>query len=165
NEMGIEHYQHPRRSEADFGPYLDNFSDWVIYTTLIALSVDKYLWTKVNVEDKHLLFTKTDFERPAESDTFKRLKNHANPQLRQLASSLENCISYGVAGVPELNPDIAVAPVASPQISISMPDASAIINRVQSLGAPLAEGLRKTGEIVGSAVKKSSEIQSSPPPP
>src|SRR5438445_2803652 len=30
NEIGQPNYQHPNRTASDFGPYLDNFSGWVI---------------------------------------------------------------------------------------------------------------------------------------
>src|SRR5262249_1403864 len=87
-----------------------------------------------------------------------------NPELSRLATSLENCLSYSVAAVPELNPDLAVSPVPAASINFSMPDASALIKGVQSFGAPIADRLRKTGEQVGGAVKR-SDAQPLPPPP
>src|SRR5262249_59502846 len=77
-----------------------------------------------------------------------------NPELSRLATSLENCLSFSVGAVPELNPDLAVSPVPAASINISMPDASALIKGVQSFAAPIADRLRKTGEIVGGAVKR-----------
>src|SRR5574341_1249786 len=40
HEVGHRNYQHPLRTASDFGPHLDNFSAWVVYMSLIALSVD-----------------------------------------------------------------------------------------------------------------------------
>jgi serine/threonine protein kinase len=31
NELGHPNYQHPNRDQRHFGPYLDNFSAWIIY--------------------------------------------------------------------------------------------------------------------------------------
>src|SRR5262249_28223604 len=36
NEVGHRNYQHPLRTEFDFGPYLDHFAAWVIYISLVA---------------------------------------------------------------------------------------------------------------------------------
>ncbi len=44
NEIGHPNYQHPIRSEKDFGPYLDRFSEWIIYLSLKAISLDPSLW-------------------------------------------------------------------------------------------------------------------------
>lgn len=44
HEVGHRNYQHPLRTESDFGPYLDNFSAWVVYVSLIALAADPGLW-------------------------------------------------------------------------------------------------------------------------
>src|SRR6516162_939662 len=38
NELGHPNYQHPARGPQHFGPYLDNFSAWVIHASLLALS-------------------------------------------------------------------------------------------------------------------------------
>jgi len=38
NEVGQRNFQHPGRMNIDYGPYLDNFSGWVVYTSLVALS-------------------------------------------------------------------------------------------------------------------------------
>lgn len=35
-ELGHHNYQHPKRTSSDFGPYLDNFSAWVIHVSLQA---------------------------------------------------------------------------------------------------------------------------------
>jgi serine/threonine protein kinase len=53
-ESGVRHFQHPSRSD-QFGPYLDNFSHWIIYTTLVALSLDPSLWSKFNNDEPEFL--------------------------------------------------------------------------------------------------------------
>jgi aminoglycoside phosphotransferase (APT) family kinase protein len=44
NELGHRNYQLPSRSSWDYGSYLDNFSAWVIYVSLVALAVHPELW-------------------------------------------------------------------------------------------------------------------------
>ena len=40
-ELGHPNYQHPLRSAEHFGDYLDNFSAWVIYCSILMLGIDK----------------------------------------------------------------------------------------------------------------------------
>ena len=44
HEVGHRNYQHPQRTQFDFGPTIDNFAAWVIYISLLALR--KHLKTK-----------------------------------------------------------------------------------------------------------------------
>jgi len=44
-EVGHANYQSPARTISSWGPYLDNFSAWVIYASLVALTIDPSLWT------------------------------------------------------------------------------------------------------------------------
>lgn len=105
NERGLEHYQHPGRTDNHFGRYLDNFSNWVMYTTLVGLGEDKELWNLVNIADKHLLFSKNDFEHPRRSKTFDILKSHEDKTLRTYATTVENLLLYDVEQIPDFHPD------------------------------------------------------------
>src|SRR5690606_4423273 len=62
HELGHRNYQHPRRQETDFGPHIDNFSAWVIYLSLMALSVQPGLWHTLRAGDECLLFRQQDFQ-------------------------------------------------------------------------------------------------------
>ncbi|MBS2000087.1 MAG: hypothetical protein JST44_01195 [Cyanobacteria bacterium SZAS LIN-5] len=105
NERGLEHYQHPGRTDNHFGRYLDNFSNWVMYTTLVGLGEDKELWKLVNIADKHLIFSKSDFEHPNRSKTFDILKSHEDKTLRTYATTVENLLQYDVEQIPDFHPD------------------------------------------------------------
>lgn len=105
NERGLEHYQHPGRTDSHFGRYLDNFSNWVMYTTLVGLGEDKKLWDLVNIADKHLIFSKSDFEHPNRSKTFDILKSHEDKTLRTYATTVENLLQYDVEQIPDFHPD------------------------------------------------------------
>ncbi len=118
NERGLEHYQSPKRDDSHFGRYLDNFSNWVIYTTLYALSVDPSLWRFVNLPDKHLLFKKSDYEDVANSPTFKALLEHEDGTVRTYATTVQNLLLYDVPRIPDFNPDKPVLyPPTKPQIN------------------------------------------------
>ncbi len=105
NERGLEHYQHPGRTDNHFGRYLDNFSNWVMYTTLVGLGEDRKLWDLVNIADKHLIFSKNDFEHPSRSKTFDILKSHEDKTLRTYATTVENLLQYDVEQIPDFHPD------------------------------------------------------------
>jgi hypothetical protein len=112
HEIGHRNYQHPRRAEADFGPYLDHFSAWVIYLSLVALSVEPGLWAKVGAGDEHLLFRQGDFERPAASDVFAALNglNGLNSaSLRSLAAQFQAQLTRAPRDVPALESQIRPA--------------------------------------------------------
>jgi hypothetical protein len=83
HEVGHRNYQHPARTETDFGPHLDNFSGWVIYLTLIALSVDASLWTRFGAGEEHLLFRKEDFDEPRFSRLFRVLQHIKDDRIQK----------------------------------------------------------------------------------
>ena len=60
HEIGHRNYQHPLRSEREFGPQVDHFSTWVVYTSLAALTVQPELWRAHGGGDECLLFRRED---------------------------------------------------------------------------------------------------------
>ena len=109
HEVGHRNYQHPQRSETDFGPYLDRFSAWVVYVSLVALCVEPGLWKQVGAGDEYLLFRKEDFERPDASATLARLKQHSDARLRSLATLFASLACLGVQDIPALEQAAAAA--------------------------------------------------------
>ncbi|MHC1743963.1 MAG: helix-hairpin-helix domain-containing protein [Syntrophobacteraceae bacterium] len=89
-ELGHRNYQHPCRSEHDFGPYLDGFSAWVIFVSLVALSVYPDLWSRFSGGDEHLLFNSEDFKDPSTSGLFTILGNSNDPKIKSVSSLLES---------------------------------------------------------------------------
>ena len=65
-EVGHRNYQHPDRTDADFGPALDRFSGLVIYTALRACAHRPSLWDRYDTGE-NLLFRDADFYAPSES--------------------------------------------------------------------------------------------------
>ncbi len=102
HEVGHRNYQHPQRDETDFGPYLDHFSAWVIYLSLVALSVEPGLWAQVGAGDEHLLFRKEDFERPQASAIFSLLTRQGDPRLQALAAQFQSLLCIPPEDIPPL---------------------------------------------------------------
>jgi len=71
-ELGHRNYQHPDRSEADFGPWIDRFPALVIYTALQALRHRPELGRRYPL-DEALLFRAGDFYAPDRSPLFQEL--------------------------------------------------------------------------------------------
>lgn len=84
NEVGQPNYQHPIRSAHDYGPYLDNFSVWVIALSLMALAVEPGLRAAFSPGSEALLFERSDFTNPSDSKTLTTLQQSRNPTLRHL---------------------------------------------------------------------------------
>ncbi|HVG96058.1 MAG TPA: hypothetical protein VNK05_04115, partial [Chloroflexota bacterium] len=109
HELGHRHYQHPQRTETDFGPETDRFSSWVIYTALVALAADASLWERTGAGEEFLLLRDDDFRQPEASATLSALAGHADPRLRALADLLRTMVRLPLAAVPSL--DGSTAPV------------------------------------------------------
>jgi hypothetical protein len=107
HEVGHRNYQHPLRTESDFGPYLDNFSAWVIYVSLIALTVDPRLWQRFGCGDESLLFRRKDFERPEGSDALHALEMFPDERIRSAATLFKSLLYLGPQHVPSLDGQIA----------------------------------------------------------
>jgi len=71
-EVGHRNYQHPDRTDADFGPALDRFSGLVIYTALRACAARPSLWDRYDTGE-NLLFRDADFYNPDQSTLFDEL--------------------------------------------------------------------------------------------
>lgn len=115
SELGHRNYQHPRRTRSDFGPYLDNFSAWVIFLALATLSVDPSLRAQVKVGDEHLLLRKEDFDQPLLSPVFTRLERHSDPQIRSLAMLFRSLIYLDPKQIPSLDGQVPLELASSAQ--------------------------------------------------
>lgn len=103
SEVGQVNYQNPRRSARDFGPYLDNFSGWVIAVSLFALAVDPNLWHNFKGGDDCLLFRKPDFEYPERSALLKALDAEQSQELRQMVNLFKTILACSPQSVPALD--------------------------------------------------------------
>ncbi len=88
NELGHRNYQHPARGAEHFGPTLDNFSMWVIYTSLSAILEDPSIYTRLGGGNDCLLFRKQDFDDIDGSVAFATL-DQMSESVRCLSNSLK----------------------------------------------------------------------------
>ena len=108
-ELGHRNYQHPQRTELDFGAYLDNFSAWLIYASLVAVAVQPALWGQLKGGDECLLFRKADFDAPERSAVFRLLKAQPDAQVRALADRIEYFLWLPPDQVPAISDQDAAA--------------------------------------------------------
>jgi len=99
HEAGHRNYQHPSRTN-DFDLYLDNFSAWVIYLSLLAYSVEPGLWYRFGAGDECLLFRRDDFTNPGSSLIFFTLERSQNSQIQQLASLFRSRLQLPLSQFP-----------------------------------------------------------------
>ena len=123
HELGHRHYQHPQRTETDFGPETDRFSSWVIYTALVALAADASLWDRTGAGEEFLLLRDEDFRRPEASATLNALAGHGDPRLRALADLLRTMVRLPLSAVPSL--DGTTAPAGGQPLRFA-PDGSVV---------------------------------------
>ncbi|MEU4621516.1 hypothetical protein AB0G04_16275 [Actinoplanes sp. NPDC023801] len=104
NEKGLVNYQHPRRGDSDYGPGLDRFSAWVIYTSLVALAARPDLWRRLRAtdDDTKLLFASDDYLDPAASGAFQTLRSAGPPHLAALADQLATFTRLTPSQIPAL---------------------------------------------------------------
>ncbi|HEV2672790.1 MAG TPA: hypothetical protein VGU74_16990 [Gemmatimonadales bacterium] len=86
-EIGHRAYQHPERSEQDYGPELDRFSALVIYVSLAALEKDASLWERFHTGD-NLIFVREDFQQVGRSEIWQQLRRIGSAQIDQLAAAM-----------------------------------------------------------------------------
>jgi hypothetical protein len=101
-ERGHRNYQHPGRTVDDYGPDLDNFAAWVIYTSLLALSLDPLLWGRLDGGDECLLLRWKDFAHPERSAAFACLEDRPDGTLADLSRALRSLLTMPLHQVPPL---------------------------------------------------------------
>jgi hypothetical protein len=99
-EVGHRNYQHPDRTDADFGPFLDRFPGLAIYTALRACAVRPGLWSKYD-NGENLLFRDADFYDPSQSPLFDDLA--ALDPTADLAEALRTACYVEPRDVPPLS--------------------------------------------------------------
>jgi len=141
NELGHRNYQHPGRQPGEFGLHLDNFSSWVVYASLVGLSVDPLLWGRLDGGDECLLFRSHDFADPAHSEALAAFESTGNPVLVDLAGRLRDYLRSEHALVPPLSPDKAPTPELGADRAVDL-------RRQQSLMAALRDDTPPSSSLV-----------------
>lgn len=103
NELGHRNYQHPKRTGDHFGPYIDNFAQWIIYTSLLALSRYPQLYRELHGGNDRLLFGADDFQYPTRSLAFYTLEEKTgDEELASLSKMIRYSLALPVPRVPPL---------------------------------------------------------------
>ncbi len=103
SEVGHTNYQHPERRLEDFGPHIDNFSEWVIYISLIALARRPDIWEELRGGDQCLLFRSTDYSDPDHSKAFRALENIPDDNLKLLLDTFKDAVyTYNLQDIPSI---------------------------------------------------------------
>lgn len=105
HEVGHPNYQHPRRSRHHFGSYLDNFSSFVIDTSILALSINPEVWNSLKGGDDCMLCRRNDFLRPHESKVFRTLIGLGDKELTARCTQLTSFLSRELQEIPALGVD------------------------------------------------------------
>lgn len=117
-ELGHKHFQHPRRSAADFGPAMDRFSFIVIDLSLRAIAQDPKLFQRYS-NGENIILTANDFIDPGNSPAFADLKSI--PALTRDTTNLASICVAAMKDVPTLEDFLAARSVPSAPIIIRAP--------------------------------------------
>ena len=128
-ENGHQHFQHPLKTSQNYNESVDNFPALVIYVSLLALAADPGLWNRF-YNDDNLLLRRVDYGDPANSQCFQALKSSQDDTVRYLTAYLEQCCSFQVEAVPNLESILntqqgqpAPAPITAPPLAAPAPTA------------------------------------------
>lgn len=162
NELGHRNYQHPKRTQRDFGPYMDNFPSWVVYASLAAVATDPLLWGRLDGGDECLLFRRRDLDDPDRSPVVAALAESEDEALVELARLLRAFLGRELAAVPPLSPARAPKP-APARGEVAAIDAQELSER-QSLYAAL-RGADPAAPAQTDATTEAVRAAPEPPPP
>lgn len=122
SELGHKHFQHPKRTAADFGPDMDRFSFIALDVSLRALAHNPKLFTKYS-NGENILFTANDYLDPGVSTLFAELRS-----ISSIAEDVKNFAAICVAplkSVPSLEDFLARRNIPVAQVTIRSPAAAA----------------------------------------
>jgi hypothetical protein len=101
-EIGHRNYQHPSRNANQFGPYLDNFSAWIIYASIRALEIEPGLLNQLGGADDCLLFRQSDFKVPLDSPAFAAFEKNSNSDLQLIGRFIRAQLDKNLQDIPYL---------------------------------------------------------------
>lgn len=135
-EIGHANYQSPARNMSTWGPYLDHFSAWIIYASLLALSIEPGLWQLLRQPgDESLLFHRDDFASFDASRVFNALSHSTQPALRAVGAALGGLWTPDLTAIPALDPALLPEPQSkSTPLALPVPDQVAQIQPITATG-------------------------------
>jgi hypothetical protein len=110
-EKGHVNYQSPARTMRTWGPYLDRFSAWIIYASLLALSIDPGLWVLLRQPgDEALLFHHNDFLNFGRSRAYYAFSHSSQSELRAVGTAMGGLWTPDLTAIPPLDPAMLPEP-------------------------------------------------------
>ena len=137
-ENGHQNFQHPRKRPTHYNADIDHFPAFVIYVSLLALSADPSLFEKF-YNDDNLLFKKSDYGDPANSECFRALGSNPDDGVRNLIARLEQFCAGPVDSVPKLEDllrSASIPPATVANAPSTTPSATAAVNPPSSQSQP-----------------------------
>jgi hypothetical protein len=133
SELGHPNYQSPARTTATWGPELDRFSAWVIYCSLVALTIEPTLWGWLHRDgEEALILSKKDFLAPDQSVALRSLTHSPDERLQTLGRALIPLAGLDIRALPPLDPGALPTPseqvLASDLIAPNSPSGHAAAN-------------------------------------
>jgi hypothetical protein len=98
-ELGHPHFQHPKRSRADFGPAMDRFSFIVLDVSLRALMERPELFRKYS-NGENILFSASDYRDPSNASVFSEVR--AITALQRDTDNFARVCQADVSSIPHL---------------------------------------------------------------
>ena len=175
-ELGHPNFQHPGRAQHHFGPYLDNFSAWIIYASIRALQIDPGLLNQLGGGDDCLLFRQSDFKEPLKSAAFAAFEKHKSEELQMLGRFIRAQLTKDVTQVPYLQ--LPVPGVSTSKMTKIADDVSTVKSgprilrsdgsdwlHAENVGALLKPGVSSVNSTYSQPNPNSWVVQPKPPQP
>ena len=118
-----------------WGPYLDNFSAWIIYASLVALTIEPTLWTLLHDQgDEALLFNHADFADQRNSRALQTLAQSPRLDLQTLGNAMNRLWTPDVRAIPSLDPTALPTPSTQSGTPGPVPSKAATVSATSGTG-------------------------------
>jgi hypothetical protein len=98
-ELGHPGFQSPRRTFGDYGPYVDNFSSWLILALLKELPVNPSLYELADA------CIQEERQGSISHGLLRNLENGHKDEMRQLGKLLHLMLERPLHFIPDIHPD------------------------------------------------------------
>lgn len=136
NELGHRNYQHPQRSELDFGPELDNFSAWLIRGALECLVAEPKTHEKFLANDEGFLLCREDF---ISADFSKRLHDleELGGKCKEFSRQIRTLVRQPCSKLPYLSENLELDKSLRPVALLKLPAKLAKEPEINYINSPV----------------------------
>ena len=107
NELGHRNYQHPQRTELDFGPELDNFSAWLICGALDCLIADPRSHGTFIANEEAFFLTREDFISSDSSNNLHELESLGG-RCKEFSKQIRTLVRQSCSALPFLGQKLEI---------------------------------------------------------